>query len=124
MVWPFKKQREIIDLTYLAKRGLIKVPEQEEYKDLTASQVSTTSSSASSSESDSVSSLGFLGAMAESAEPSSVSKSSSKSVELSSNRVEDIEYKLETISKRVNAMLDRLDLVEKKLSRDLRQAGG
>ena len=116
MVWPFKKNRgQIIDLTYLAKRGLIKVPKQEEYKDLTASQVSA------SSNQDSDSDLGFLGAMASNAEPS-VSKNH-KSTELSSNRVEDIEYKLETISKRINSMLDRLDLVEKKLSRDLRQAG-
>jgi len=117
MVWPFKKNRgQIIDLTYLAKRGLLKAPKQEEYKDLTASQVSA------SSNQDSDSSLSFLGAMAESAEP--VSKTSSKSIGLSANRVEDIEYKLEIVSKRVNAMLDRLDLVEKKLSRDLRQAGG
>ena len=117
MVWPFKKsRRDVIDLTYLAKRGLLKAPKQEEYKDLTANQVSESSSS------DSDSSLGFLGAMAESAEP--VSKTAPKSVELSANRVEDIEYKLETISKRVNSMIDRLDLVEKKLSRDLRQASG
>ena len=119
MVWPFKKNRgQIIDLTYLAKRGLLKIPQQEEYKDLTASQVSTSSSSNSSSDSDS--SLGFLGAIAENAEPVSQHP---KSPGLSANRVEDIEYKLEIVSKRVNAMLDRLDLVEKKLSRDLRQAG-
>jgi len=90
------------------------MPKQEEYKDLTASQISASSSSSDSG-------LSFLGAMAESAEP--ISKQTSKSVELSANRVEDIEYKLETISKRVNSMIDRLDLVEKKLSRDLRQAG-
>jgi len=120
MVWPFKKQRDVIDLTYLAKRGLLKIPKEEEYKDFTASPIS-----ASPASSDSDSDFSFLGAMASSAEPQSTSTPSShhSTSGISSNKIEDIEYKLESISKRVNSMIDRLDLVEKKLSRDLRQSG-
>ncbi|MBU4086744.1 MAG: hypothetical protein KKB21_04175 [Nanoarchaeota archaeon] len=112
MKWPFKKRgKDVIDLTYLAKRGLLKTPVQEEYQDLTTPQTSAKSSGPSDS------ALSFLGAMASSAEQSPQSNSS-----LSANKIEDIEYKLETISKRVNSMIDRLDLVEKKLARDLRQS--
>lgn len=107
MAW-FKRRREVIDLTYLAKRGLIKP--KEEFKEIMPQQQQ------SSSESDSA--LGFLGAMASSSEASSTSSSDTG---IHKNKLEDIEYKLEVVSKRVNAMLDRLDLVEKKLSRDLRQ---
>ncbi len=99
MVWPFKK-KEVIDLTYLAKRGTVKTAAPD-YKDLSKSSPPAADSG-----------LGFLGSMASSAEPSGASK----------NKLEDIEYKLDIVSKRVNAMLDRLDLVEKKLDRDLRQA--
>ncbi|MFH1711250.1 MAG: hypothetical protein ABH840_02985 [Nanoarchaeota archaeon] len=115
MVWPFRKRGDVIDLTYLAKRGLINVPEQEEYKDLTP-----VTSEATSSDSD----FSFLGAMASSAEPASTAESTAKrpTPGISSNKIEDIEFKLDTITKRVNTMLDRLDLVEKKLSRDLRQS--
>jgi phage shock protein A len=109
MGW-FKKKGEVIDLTYLAKRGLIK---KEDYKDLTKSNSQEMPVADSSA-------LGFLGTMAASSEP--VSESSKKpSSSQSQNKIEDIEYKLEVVSKRVNALLDRLDLVEKKLARDLRQ---
>lgn len=109
MSW-FKKRRDIIDLTYLAKRGLIKP--NEEFKEIMPQQTETNDSSA----------LGFLGAMASSAEPTETNPSSTaSSAGISKNKIEDIEYKLDIISKRVNSMIDRLDLVEKKLSRDLRQ---
>lgn len=113
MAWFKKRSREIIDLTYLAKRGLIKVPQQtEDYKNIPISPNS----------SEPESSLGFLGAMASSAEPTiSPQETKLNNKNITPNRIEDIEYKLESISKRVNAMIDRLDLVEKKLSRDLRQ---
>lgn len=112
MNWPFKKRRDVIDLTYLAKRGLIK-PEQE-FKEILPQQQTSSSSS------DSSSAFGFLSSLASSAESSPSSHAESKELG-TKNKLEDIEYKLEVISKRVNSMIDRLDLVEKKLSRDLRQ---
>lgn len=105
MVWPFKKRKDVLDLTYLAKRGLIKP--KEEFKELTQSSTSSESGSA----------LGFLGSMASAAETTP----SPEKTGISKNKIEDIEYKLDIISKRVNSMIDRLDLVEKKLARDLRQ---
>jgi len=109
MAWPFKKRREIIDLTYLAKRGLIKP--NEEFKEIMLQEQEK-------SQQDSSSALGFLGAIASNSEPC---EKSEKNQKISKNKLEDIEYKLEIISKRVNSMIDRLDLVEKKLARDLRQ---
>jgi len=111
MSWFRKKRQEVVDLTYLAKRGLIKP--KEEFSEILPQQQSSNSSS-----SDSSSALGFLGAIASSSE---ASKEESSGTGINKNKIEDIEYKLEIISKRVNAMLDRLDLVEKKLARDLRQ---
>lgn len=108
MVWPFKKKREILDLTYLAKRGLIKP--REEFKEIMPKSISSVSSGDSSA-------LGLLGALASSAEQGE----SKPAPAISKNKLEDIEYKMEVISKRVNSMIDRLDLVEKKLARDLRQ---
>lgn len=108
MAW-FKKRRDVVDLTYLAKRGLIKP--KEEFKEIMP-KLSQPSSDNSG--------LGFLGMIASSAESSSSpSETGDKGTK---NKLEDIEYKLDIVSKRVNAMLDRLDLVEKKLSRDLRQS--
>jgi hypothetical protein len=108
MAWFKKKRNDVIDLTYLAKRGLIKP--KEEFREILPQQ-STNSSS------DSGSALGFLGALASSSETSE-----KPALGINKNKIEDIEYKLEIVSKRVNAMLDRLDLVEKKVSRDLRQS--
>jgi len=99
-MWPFKKQKEDLDLTVLAKRGLIKTPKQEEDVDLTQSSVSAESG------------FGFLGAMASSTEPSSSSAHG-----VSSNKIDDIEYKLDALSKRLNSMIDRIDLTEKKVDR-------
>lgn len=99
MVWPFKKQKEVVDWTILAKRGLLKAPSQPADVDLTQPIPSNTDSG-----------LGFLGSMASNAE-------SSASNELSGNKIDDIEYKMDNLTRRINSMIDRLDLVEKKLAR-------
>lgn len=108
MVWPFKKQKEDLDLTILAKRGLLMPKSEQEDVDLTNPIPSNTDSG-----------LGFLGAMASSAESSS--SSSRGMAGTSSNKIDDIEYKLDTFTRKLNSMMDRLDLVEKKLARDIRQ---
>ena len=100
MVWPFKKRKEVVDWTILVKRGLIK-PAQE--KDLDLSQQTPVSSD----------SLGFLSSMASSAE----SSSSGGMGGASSNKIDDIEYKLDALSRRLGSMIDRIDLMEKKVDR-------
>jgi len=107
MVWPFKKQKEDLDLTILAKRGLIK-PEKEKEIDMT-SPVSDNSA------------FGFLGAMASAESSSSSLSRSSSSSSPNSNKIDDMEFKLDSLSRKLNSMLDRIDLVEKKLERDLRR---
>jgi hypothetical protein len=92
MVWPFNKRKEVIDLTYLAKRGLIKT-----------SDVAPVSNPISSD-----SGLGFLGDIASSAESSS---SDDKGVK---NKIEDMEFKLDNLMKKLNNIIDRLDVVERK----------
>ena len=106
-MWPFKKQKEDLDLTLLAKRGLLKPKQEQQDMDLTSPVPSNTDSG-----------VGFLGAMAESAETTGSSSSSSST---SSNKIDDIEYKLDNLTRKINSMMDRLDLVEKKLDRGLRQ---
>lgn len=91
MVWPFKKRKEIIDLTYLAKRGLIK-----------------TSDVAPVSPINTDSGLGFLGDIASSAESSSSEDKGTK------NKIEDIEFKIDNLMKKLDNIIDRLDVVERK----------
>lgn len=103
MAW-FKKRKDVVDLTYLTKRGILKVPSpNENVSDLTGSALQASEPG-----------FGFLAGMASSAETETKQDSGMK------NKIDDFEYKLDAISKRVNMMLDRLDLVEKKLARDLR----
>jgi hypothetical protein len=104
MVWPFKKQREDLDLTILAKRGLLKAPKQEQDLDLTQQRSASTDSG-----------MGFFGAMSAVGQESAVQDNLGPSV--GSNKIDDIEYKMDAISRRLNTMIDRLDLVEKKVDR-------
>jgi hypothetical protein len=104
MVWPFKKRGDVIDLTYLAKRGLIKMPKLEE--DEKNEPISTSGGDA----------LSFLGSMA--AASPSLKEESSGGVK---NKIDDFEFKLDNLIRRVDQMFDRLDLVEKKVSRNERQ---
>ena len=106
-MWPFKKQNDVIDLTYLAKRGLIKVP-SEEVKDLTQS--------AKSADSD----IGFFGSIASAAELESnpAADTGVKNKFGVKNKIEDFEFKLNVISKKIDNMLDRLDVVERRTKRE------
>jgi hypothetical protein len=94
-MWPFKKKREVIDLTYLAKRGIVKTPED---KDINLTPRADPSS------------LGFLGEMASGAE------SGASSAGISRNKIEDIEFKLDSLMRKVDGILDRLDVAERKVS--------
>ena len=81
----------MIDLTYLAKRGLIK-----------------TADIAPASPINSDLGIGFLGVMASSAESSSGEDKGTK------NKIEDIEFKMDNLMKKLNNIIDRLDVVERK----------
>jgi hypothetical protein len=106
MVWPFKKSKEMIDMSYLVKRGLMKLPKQEEeYKNLNPMAAPSTGNGDA---------LSFLSGLA------STSEASEKPV--NNNKVEDIEFRLDNLIKRIDQMFDRLDLVEKKLARNERQS--
>lgn len=119
MVWPFKKRKDVIDLTYLAKRGLIKLPErEEEYKDINPMNIGKESSGSDA--------LSFLSNLAGSSSSSGSSSGSASSLGEEKhdagmkNKVEDFEFKLDTMRKRIDQLMDRIDLLEKKLARNER----
>jgi hypothetical protein len=64
--------------------------------------------------------LGFLGAMASSADSGmqEVENIHFKDLKV---KMEDVEYKLENFSKRISGLIDRVDLLEKKVDRDIRR---
>lgn len=107
MVWPFTKKKDVVDWTAYAKKDIIKAQVSDEIRDFTQSQSNSSAPMAD------VGALGFLGNMASASE-------SSPSPQASGNKIDDIEYKLDAFSRKLNSMMDRLDLVEKKISRNER----
>lgn len=121
-MWPFKK-KEVIDFTK-RKIPIRKIPglttgkvNMNEYEDLTSN------SGKSSSLQTSDSALGFLGSLASSGSSSSSDFSSSgirtNSLEIKDalRKIDDFEFKLGSLGRRIDSVLDRLDVVEKKLDR-------
>ena len=111
-MWPFKKDK-VIDLT----QSQVKVPAsvrarlEGEYKDMASS---------SSTSSDSSSALGFLGSMASSASSSDNLSSAGEGRDTPQHlkvKIDDVEYKIENMRRRMDAVFDRLDLAEKKIDR-------
>lgn len=108
-MWPFKKKK-VIDLT--ARQ--IKVPRinaeiyEGDYKDLTSSQTPE-------------SALGFLGNLAmsgsDSSSSSSISELSKSSPQHLKVKIEDIEYKITSLRSRIDKIIERLELTEKKIDR-------
>lgn len=98
----FKKKR-VIDFTPLRQE----VKKQPDVRDFTQSQE------------DNSSGLGFLGAIAQ-AEPEmkAIEDIHIKDLKV---KLEDVEYKLDNFSKRISGLMDRVDLLEKKVDRDLRR---
>jgi len=138
MAW-FRKKRDgsdvgIVDLSELQRRGIFKpraipkkaatMTDSQGYADLTGA----TSSSASSSGSGGV--LDFLSGLASAASASDSSSSSSGSNEAGAaeligetnatwlkNKVEDVEFKIESIYRKLNNLSERMEVVEKRLNR-------
>ena len=106
MVWPFKKGK-VMDFTSSKIPMPKNMPSQSTTSDfdLTAD----------------VGGLGFLGAVASSSDSDSSSSGlGEKHIKV---KVEDIEYKLDSLSRQIGKILDRLDLAEKKIDRNNRFSG-
>ncbi len=106
MVWPFSKKGKVMDFTSS------KIPQPKNMPSQVAGDVDMTSD---------VSSLSFLGAMADSSSSANSSLSGSGLGEKHLKvKVDDIEYKLDSLSRQIGKILDRLDLAEKKIDRNVR----
>ncbi len=104
----FKKEEgvDVLDLTLLQKKGILKVPEiKDEYVDIT--KVNQQSSGVKA---ESVSPFSFLDSLAQSNSSSSSSITSDNSADLSNLRVQidNLEFKIERL-------LERLDKIESKI---------
>ena len=104
MAWPFKKGK-VMDFT----SGKIPIPKNMPSQ-ATGGDVDLTTD---------VGGLGFLGAVASSSDSS---QSSNLGLGLGEKhlkaKVEDIEYKQDSLSRQISKILDRLDLAEKKIDRN------
>jgi len=100
-MWPFVKKK-VLDFTGREKSSA---------KVLSSSQSSYNDTTQNSS---SDSGMGFFGAVAS----SSADYADSKNLKV---KIEDIEYKFDNLSRKLSSIMDRLDLVEKKVDRDLRR---
>ena len=105
-----KKGIDVLDLTLLQKRGILKVPEE---KDLDLTRPFAQSSSSLAQNSTESSAFGFLDNLASNSSasnsaPSFNNSDSNLEVQGLKNKLEDFEYKLERL-------LERLDSIETKL---------
>jgi len=106
-MWPFKKKK-VLDLTKL-KAKLETPTNNNDYKDFSYPQSAQTDNSG----------LGFLGNLATSSASSSNPSSLSGDLNIQHLKVkiEDIEYKLDNLTRKLSSILDRIDLLEKKMNK-------
>lgn len=104
MVWPFSR-RKIVDLT-------------EKSFGVVRAQPKTKVSSGSDGYADLTSGTDLFSAIGNT---SSVSQSDNLEIKDMKNKIEDVEYKLENLRKKINDLLDRFEVVEKKLRRNYGQ---
>jgi hypothetical protein len=102
MVWPFSKKK-VIDWTG-RQPAETTVSSNNEYKDIT--------SNAGTTGTDLFSAVAS-GAVNFSSQDNSLEAKGLK------NKIEDVEYKVETLRKKLNDLLDRFEVVEKKTQRNL-----
>ena len=121
MVWPFRKKK-ILDLTSSNN----KIPEsvrkrlELEYKDLTSKPAKQEVNATSEESSVGSSALGFLGNLAgasKSSESSIGSETEDIHIKHLKVKIEDIEYKFDSLSRQLGKIMDRLDLAEKKIDK-------
>jgi len=131
MVWPFSRKK-VIDLT---DKNLVFMNSQkpvsarnlsaEEYADLTkanpsfSSNQSTSATSTDTSDTSGVSAFGDFFSAASESSSSLSSSSSSLEIQGLKNKFEDLEYKMDNVMRKLNALLDRFEVVEKKVGRGM-----
>lgn len=115
-MWLFKKRR-VIDLTKLSKEEIEARSGKKEELPLNGDYADFTQAGKTSSGDDSGNVLGFLGNMASSNSSPNSLHNPGKDVSHLSVKIEDIEYKLDNYSRKISAILDRLDLAEKKIDK-------
>jgi hypothetical protein len=103
MVWPFSKKK-VIDWTG-RQPAETTVSSNNEYKDITSSQSLPAGTDLFSAVAS--------GAANFSSQPTELEAKGLK------NKIEDVEYKVETLRKKLNDLLDRFEVVEKKTQRNL-----
>ena len=107
-MWPFK-EKKVIDLTarQIKARRINTEVYEGDYKDLTSSQTPE-------------SALGFLSNLASSGSldtdpsPLELSKSSPQHLKV---RIEDMDYKINSLRSRIDKIIERLELAERKIDR-------
>ena len=106
-MWPFRKKENIVDLTNLEKRGILEkirkmeqkvtnIPSDAGYKDLRGE-------------------VDLFSAIAKASSGSASSRSTIRNPETAIiNKVDDMEFRLDTLRKKIDDVLNRLEVVEKK----------
>lgn len=105
----FQKKRKVLDLT-----------EGERVKNILEKRKSSsqTTSSIDSTQAADIGLGGFFGSMSSAAEPSSSNYFSPQELEIADKgKIEEMENRLNVISRRLTSATDRLDLMEKKVDR-------
>jgi anti-sigma28 factor (negative regulator of flagellin synthesis) len=111
-----KRGEDVVDLTYLEKRNILKrnpTSQESDYKDLSSNQEQPNSQnnsgdffSAVSNSNDSYSSYGNNSAMSDNLDISGIK-----------NKLEDVEYKIDNLRRNVDHLLDQIDVIEKRMNR-------
>ncbi len=118
MAWFKKKKNDVIDLTKdeikipkSVRERLMKKYSSSDYRDLTSKDSSSQNLESGGN------ALGFLGNMASSSETSHLTESSDVNIKDAIRKIDDFEFKLGSIQRRVDSILDRLEVAEKRLDR-------
>lgn len=120
-MWPFKKQKDVIDFTkkesYIPKKTT--ATSTVGYDDLTKANNYPSVQPNNQAES----SFDFLGGMASVGNENSGINNAADDLSLKHLQVkmEDMEYKIDSIRSQINKIFDRLDLAEKKIDRGNRR---
>jgi len=127
-----KKGVDIIDYTELQKRGLLKKRVEKSSQDIiNFTQSQQTQQTQQTQNTEDSSALGFLGSMASSAEPSPTAQPSQQDNPflnqikenpedypgISSSQMSMIKERIDSFSYKLSRLLDRLEVVEKKIDK-------
>lgn len=118
---PFKKKKKrysdyVIDLGKLKEKGIIREPVETEIANETSPSPSTENSAEPSG-------LGFLGSLASASNSETGSAAKEDFIHSSTKISREIEEKVDMISDRVYKLIERVDLLEHKMSRIEKRIG-